>query len=330
MSRETVERLESEIQESSGDLRRLREQMSGVLVGQEDLRDGLLRALLCDGHVLIEGVPGLAKTLAARTLSDCLDASFTRIQFTPDLLPADLTGTMVYGPDSGTFTTRRGPVFSQMILADEINRAPAKVQSALLEAMQERQVTIGGESHPLPRPFFVMATQNPIEQEGTYPLPEAQVDRFLLKLLVDYPTAQQEKVILSRMGGHTRPGAQKVLRPERILELQLLTDRVVVEESLVDYMVRLVEATRYPAGAGLGELEELISYGASPRATLALQAASRASALMAGQAYVTPEHVKTVAHEVLRHRIIRSFEAEAEEVGVEEIVDTVLDRVPVK
>ena len=330
MSRETVERLESEIQQSSGDLRRLREQMSGVLVGQEELRDGLLRALLCDGHVLIEGVPGLAKTLAARTLSDCLDASFTRIQFTPDLLPADLTGTMVFKPDSGTFTTRRGPVFSQMILADEINRAPAKVQSALLEAMQERQVTIGGESHPLPRPFFVMATQNPIEQEGTYPLPEAQVDRFLLKLLVDYPTARQEKVILSRMGGHTRPGAQKVLRPERILELQLLTDRVVVEESLVDYMVRLVEATRYPAGAGLGELEELISYGASPRATLALQAASRASALMAGQAYVTPEHVKTVAHEVLRHRIIRSFEAEAEEEGVEEVVDTVLDRVPVK
>jgi len=330
MSRETVERLESEIRQSSGDLRQLREQMSRVLVGQEDLRDGLLRALLCDGHVLIEGVPGLAKTLAARTLSDCLDASFTRIQFTPDLLPADLTGTMVFQPDSGTFTTRRGPVFSQMILADEINRAPAKVQSALLEAMQERQVTIGGETHPLPRPFFVMATQNPIEQEGTYPLPEAQVDRFLLKLLVDYPTAQQEKVILSRMGGHTRPGAQRVLRPERILELQLLTDRVVVEESLVDYMVRLVEATRYPAGAGLGELEELISYGASPRATLALQAASRASALMAGQAYVTPEHVKAVAHEVLRHRIIRSFEAEAEEVGVEEIVDTVLDRVPVK
>jgi len=330
MSRETVERLESEIQESSGDLRRLREQMSSVLVGQEDLRDGLLRALLCDGHVLIEGVPGLAKTLAARTLSDCLDASFTRIQFTPDLLPADLTGTMVFQPDSGTFTTRRGPVFSQMILADEINRAPAKVQSALLEAMQERQVTIGGQAHPLPRPFFVMATQNPIEQEGTYPLPEAQVDRFLLKLLVDYPTAAQEKVILSRMGGHSPPAAERVLAPERILELQLLTDRVVVEESLVDYMVRLVEATRYPAGAGLDELQELVSYGASPRATLALQAASRASALMAGQAYVTPENVKTVAHEVLRHRIIRSFEAEAEEVGVEEIINTVLDRVPVK
>ena len=330
MSRETVERLESEIQQSSGDLRRLREQMSSVLVGQEELRDGLLRALLCDGHVLIEGVPGLAKTLAARTLSDCLDASFTRIQFTPDLLPADLTGTMVFQPDSGTFTTRRGPVFSQMILADEINRAPAKVQSALLEAMQESQVTIGGKSHPLPRPFFVMATQNPIEQEGTYPLPEAQVDRFLLKLLVDYPTADQEKEILSRMGGHSPPAAEKVLPPEKILELQLLTDRVVVEESLVDYMVRLVEATRYPAAAGLAELDELISYGASPRATLALQAASRAGALMQGQAYVTPEHVKTVAHEVLRHRVIRSFEAEAEEVGVEEIVDTVLDRVPVK
>jgi MoxR-like ATPase len=330
MSRETVERLESEIQDRSGDLDELREQMSRVLVGQQDLRDGLLRALLCDGHVLIEGVPGIAKTLAARTLAACLDASFTRIQFTPDLLPADLTGTMVYQPDSGTFSTRKGPVFSQMILADEINRAPAKVQSALLEAMQERQVTIGGESHPLPRPFFVMATQNPIEQEGTYPLPEAQVDRFLLKLLVEYPTADQEKVILERMGGHDLPAAEPVLPPGKIIDLQLLADRVVVEDSLVDYMVRLVEATRYPASAGLGELEELISYGASPRATLALQAASRASALMAGQAYVVPEQVKAVAHEVLRHRIIRSFEAEAEEVGVEEIIDTVLDRVPVR
>jgi MoxR-like ATPase len=330
MSRETVERLQSEIEENGRHLSRLTEQMSRVIVGQRGLRDGLLRALLCDGHVLVEGVPGLAKTLAASTLADCLDASFTRIQFTPDLLPADLTGTMVFQPDSGTFTTRRGPVFSQMLLADEINRAPAKVQSALLEAMQERQVTIGGESHRLPRPFFVMATQNPIEQEGTYPLPEAQVDRFLLKLLVDYPTADEERVILGRMGGHDVPSAERVLSPERVLQLQRLVDKVVVEESLVDYMVRLVEATRFPAQSGLGELSELISYGASPRATLALQAASRAGALMSGQAYVTPENVKTVAHEVLRHRIIRSFEAEAEEVGVEEIIDTVLDRVPVK
>ena len=330
MSREAVERLESEIEKSEGDLRLLREQMSRVLVGQHGLRDGLLRALLCDGHVLVEGVPGLAKTLAASTLASCLNASFTRIQFTPDLLPADLTGTMIFQPDTGKFTTRRGPVFSQMILADEINRAPAKVQSALLEAMQERQVTIGGRTHPLPRPFYVMATQNPIEQEGTYPLPEAQVDRFLLKLIVDYPTADEERKILSRMGGHEKPEAEKVLEPERVVELQLLVDGVVVEDSLVDYMVRLVEATRFPAQAGLSELEDLISYGASPRATLALQAASRASALMAGQAFVTPEQVKAVAHEVLRHRIIRSFEAEAEEVGVEEIIDTVLDRVPVK
>ena len=330
MSREAVERLESEIEKSEGDLRLLREQMSRVLVGQHGLRDGLLRALLCDGHVLVEGVPGLAKTLAASTLASCLNASFTRIQFTPDLLPADLTGTMIFQPDTGKFTTRRGPVFSQMILADEINRAPAKVQSALLEAMQERQVTIGGRTHPLPRPFYVMATQNPIEQEGTYPLPEAQVDRFLLKLIVDYPTADEERKILSRMGGHEKPEAEKVLEPERVVELQLLVDGVVVEDSLVDYMVRLVEATRFPAQAGLSELEDLISYGASPRATLALQAASRASALMAGQAFVTPEQVKAVAHEVLRHRIIRSFEAEAEEVGVEEIIDTVLDRVPVR
>ena len=330
MSRQTVERLQTEIEESGKHLSRLSEEMSAVIVGQHGLRDGLLRALLCDGHVLVEGVPGLAKTLAARTLAGCLDASFTRIQFTPDLLPADLTGTMVFQPDSGTFTTRRGPLFSQMILADEINRAPAKVQSALLEAMQERQVTIGGASHELPRPFFVMATQNPIEQEGTYPLPEAQVDRFLLKLLVDYPTAEEEREILGRMGGHDQPEARQVLSPESILQLQRLVDRVVVEDSLVDYMVRLVEATRFPAQSGLEELAELISYGASPRATLALQSAARAGAMMSGQAYVTPENVKTVAHEVLRHRIIRSFEAEAEEVGVEEIIDTVLDRVPVK
>lgn len=330
MTREAVEELEKLIEDSSDQLDGLRNEFSKVVVGQRDFRDGLISGLLCDGHVLIEGVPGLAKTMAARTLSRCLDATFSRIQFTPDLLPADLTGTLIYQPETGTFTTRKGPVFAQIILADEINRAPAKVQSALLEAMQERQVTIGGETHPLPRPFCVMATQNPIEQEGTYPLPEAQVDRFLLKLRIDYPSADEELEILTRMGGHGDPGAEPVLRPEQVVALQGITDRVVAEPSVMGYMVRLVEATRHPRQAGMGELGDLISFGASPRATLALLAAARASALLRGRAYVTPDDVKDVAHDVLRHRIIRSFEAEAEEIGVEEMIDTILSKVPVK
>ncbi len=330
MSRERIERIEKAIRERETLVERLRDEFSRVIVGQEEFRMGLLTALFCDGHALIEGVPGLAKTLAARTLASCLDASFSRIQFTPDLLPADLTGTMVFLPEKGTFEARRGPVFTQILLADEINRAPAKVQSALLEAMQERQVTFGGTTHPLPRPFFVMATQNPIEQEGTYPLPEAQVDRFLVKLKVDYPSADEELAILERMGAPEPPRAAAVMDPNTLMELQRLSAEVVVERSVLEYMVRIVTATRFPRQAGLQEIADLISYGASPRGTLCLQAASRARALLEGQGYVTPDIVKQVAPDVLRHRIILSFEAEAEQVGVEEVVKTILGRVPVK
>ncbi len=330
MPRETIEELERRIESASESLRRLRNEFASVIVGQADFQLGLMTALLCDGHVLIEGVPGLAKTLAARTLSLCISASFSRIQFTPDLLPADLTGTMIFQPDKGTFTPRKGPVFAQFILADEINRAPAKVQSALLEAMQERQVTFGGSTYKLPEPFFVMATQNPIEQEGTYPLPEAQVDRFVMKLIIGYPTAAEEVEILERMGGVDQPQASTVMSSEDVISLQSLAASVVVEKPVLEYMVRLVSATRNPRQAGLRELADLISYGASPRGTLSLLASARARALLLGLAFVTPDLVKDVSMDVLRHRIIRSFEAEAEEVSVEEIIDSILNKVPVK
>jgi len=330
MSRQRVEELERAIADEKPLLDQLERSFSSVIVGQDELRLGLITALLCDGHVLIEGVPGLAKTLAARTLARCVSASFSRLQFTPDLLPTDLTGSMIFQPDTSTFFSRKGPVFAQFILADEINRAPAKVQSALLEAMQERQVTFGGETHPLPSPFFVMATQNPIEQEGTYPLPEAQIDRFIMKLRIDYPAAAEEKLILERMGGKPVPPVDPVMSPEKVLELQKLSSSLLAEDAVVDYMVRLVSATRDPRAAGLKDLDDLITVGASPRGTLGLLAASRSRAMLAGEAFVTPSHVKEVAHDVLRHRIIRSFEAEAEEVGVEEIIDKILDRVPVK
>jgi MoxR-like ATPase len=330
MSRQQVEELERAIADEKPLLDQLERSFASVIVGQDELRMGLTTALLCDGHVLIEGVPGLAKTLAARTLSRCVEASFSRLQFTPDLLPTDLTGTMIFQPETSTFLSRKGPVFAQFILADEINRAPAKVQSALLEAMQERQVTFGGVTHPLPAPFFVMATQNPIEQEGTYPLPEAQIDRFLMKLKIDYPTADEEKLILERMGGKPVPPVEPVMSPEKVIELQKLSSSVLAEDAVMDYMVRLVSATRDPRAAGLKDLEDLITLGASPRGTLGLLAASRSRAMLTGEAFVTPSHVKEVAHDVLRHRIIRSFEAEAEEVGVEEIIDKILDRIPVK
>jgi len=329
MSREIVEKLEVEVSEASKLLDSVREQFSSVVVGQEDFRTGLMTALLSNGHVLIEGVPGLAKTLAASTLSSCLNASFSRIQFTPDLLPADITGTMIYQPQKGTFIERMGPVFAQMILADEINRAPAKVQSALLEAMQERQVTFGGVTHRLPEPFFVMATQNPIEQEGTYPLPEAQIDRFMLKLIIDYPTPDQEIEILKRMGGNDKPKASPVMTTEQLAHLKNLSNRILVEEDILSYVVRLVDATRHPRLHKLRDLEDLILVGASPRGSLALLASARSRALITGQAFVTPDLVKEVAPDALRHRIIRSFEAEAEEVTVEEMLSTILDKVPV-
>jgi MoxR-like ATPase len=330
MSRQLIEELEKQIESEKPLLDKLESVFSSVIVGQDEFRLGLMTALLCDGHVLIEGVPGLAKTLAARTLSRCVKASFSRLQFTPDLLPADLTGTMIFQPETSTFTARKGPLFAQFILADEINRAPAKVQSALLEAMQERQITFGGKTYPLPSPFFVMATQNPIEQEGTYPLPEAQVDRFLMKLKIDYPTSNEEVEILRRTGGKPVPEIEPVISTEKVIELQKLSSSIVVEDGVLDYMVRLVFATRHPRQAGLKDLDDLISVGASPRGSLGLLAASRARAFLYGSSFVSPSIVKEVAHDVLRHRIILSFEAEAEEVGVEEIIDRILNRIPVK
>lgn len=330
MSRQLIEELEKQIESEIPLLDKLESVFSSVIVGQDEFRLGLMTALLCDGHVLIEGVPGLAKTLAARTLSRCVKASFSRLQFTPDLLPADLTGTMIFQPETSTFTARKGPLFAQFILADEINRAPAKVQSALLEAMQERQVTFGGKTYPLPSPFFVMATQNPIEQEGTYPLPEAQVDRFIMKLKIDYPTADEEVEILRRTGGKPVPDIEPVISTEKVVELQKLSSRVIVEDGVLDYMVRLVSATRHPRQAGLKDIDDLITVGASPRGSLGLLAASRARSFLNGSSFVSPSTVKEVAHDVLRHRIILSFEAEAEEVGVEEIIDRILNRIPVK
>jgi MoxR-like ATPase len=300
-----------------------------VIVGQRGLVERMMIALFCRGHLLVEGVPGLAKTLAERTMGQVLDLRSSRIQFTPDLLPADLTGTLVYQQKTGEFVARKGPVFTNLLLADEINRAPAKVQSALLEAMQERQVTIGDETHRLPEPFLVFATQNPIEQEGTYPLPEAQVDRFLLKAKVDYPTKVEERQILDRMMSGDAPAVARVLSAEDVMRLSRLVRSVYVDERLRDYIVSLVHATRRPKEVGLADLVPLIAFGASPRATLAFSDAARALAFLRGRGYVVPEDVKEIARDVLRHRVLLTYEAEAENVTAETIVDRVLERVEV-
>ena len=300
-----------------------------MIVGQEGLIDGLLLALLCNNHVLIEGVPGLAKTLSVTTLARTLQASFQRIQFTPDLLPADLIGTMIYSPSDGGFSTKKGPIFANIVLADEINRAPAKVQSALLEAMQERQVTIGPESYPLEDPFLVLATQNPIEQEGTYPLPEAQVDRFMLKLRVDYPERKHELQILRRMARSTvEHQVAPVLSPADVVRLRELADSVYMDAKIEEYIVDLIEATRNPSEANL-DIGEWIRHGASPRATIYLAMAARAHAMLQGRGYVIPQDVKSVAPDVLRHRVMVTYEAEAEELTSEDIVRRVLDGVEV-
>jgi len=304
-----------------------------VIVGQSALVERLVIGLLADGHLLLEGVPGLAKTLAVRTLARGLDASFSRIQFTPDLLPADLIGTLVFNPKTQEFVARRGPVFAHIVLADEINRAPAKVQSALLEAMQERQVTVGDSTTRLPDPFLVLATQNPIEQEGTYPLPEAQVDRFLMKLKVGYPTKAEERQILDRMGEATEAEAtasvRTVLSPEQIRELRVLVRGIYADERIKNYLVELVAATREPKAYGLADLADFVSYGASPRATLALLAAARAHAFLQSRGYVIPEDVKEVAPDILRHRVLLSYEAEAENVTSDQVISKILDRVEV-
>ncbi|MHC1741798.1 MAG: AAA family ATPase [Syntrophobacteraceae bacterium] len=324
-----VKRINEQVLMESRTLQRLRSEVENVIVGQRDLVDRLLVGILCNGHVLIEGVPGLAKTLTVTTLARAMQTSFQRIQFTPDLLPADLVGTLVYNPKDGDFTVRKGPIFHQIILADEINRAPAKVQSALLEAMQERQVTIGDTTFGLDEPFMVLATQNPIEQEGTYPLPEAQVDRFLLKVRVGYPTREEEHQILRRMA-RSAPGitVEPVLSPEDILRLRALNDEVYMDEKIEDYILSLVQATRTPQEAGL-DIADLIRYGASPRATIGLCMASRAYALIQGRGYVTPQDVKSVGMDVLRHRVIVSYEAEAEEKTSEDLIRQIFNAVKV-
>ena len=308
-------------------LRHVTEEVGRRLVGQLEMVERLLIGLLTGGHVLLEGVPGLAKTLAVRTLAEVLHASFSRIQFTPDLLPADLTGTMVFDPRTQEFHPKKGPLFAHVVLADEINRAPAKVQSALLEAMQERQVTIGGTTYPLPEPFLVLATQNPIEQEGTYPLPEAQLDRFLFKVRVGYPSRLEEREVLLRMSAGVPIPVERVLEPGGILLARKAIGEIHLDPRLVDYMVDLVRATREPAAVGLPGLTPLIAFGASPRASIALAQATRAYAYLKGRNYVVPEDISALAPDVLRHRLVLTFEAEAEDVTSEAVIAQLLGAV---
>ena len=303
--------------------------MDTTIVGQKHLVESLLVALLSNGHVLLEGVPGLAKTLAIKTLAQLIDAKYSRIQFTPDLLPADLIGTMIYSVKTESFQIKRGPLFANFILADEINRAPAKVQSALLEAMQERQVTIGETTFELKEPFFVMATQNPIEQEGTYPLPEAQVDRFLLKVIIGYPSKSEEQQIIRQNIAGQRQDVRAILRPEDILDAQRVVNRIYVDEKIERYIVDIVFATRFPGDYNLGELKSIISFGASPRASIGLARAARADAFLHRRGYVVPEDVRAVCHDVLRHRIGLTYEAEANNITTDEIISEILDKIEV-
>jgi MoxR-like ATPase len=329
MSPTDVQSLTEEIRQRAQFVDEVLTEASRVVVGQRLLLERLIMALLCDGHVLLEGLPGLAKTLTIKTLADMIHADFQRIQFTPDLLPADLVGTMIFNQKTGDFTPKKGPIFTHLVLADEINRAPAKVQSALLEAMGERQVTIGETTYPLADPFVVLATQNPIEQEGTYTLPEAQLDRFLFKVKVGYPSLAEEKGILNRMSGVNPPRAGKVCHPKTILEARELCSRIYMDEKLKDYILAIVFATRYPDRHGLPALQPMIQAGASPRATIALAKASRANAFMRQRGYVTPEDVKAVALDVLRHRILLTFEAEADGLDTEQVVRRILEQVEV-
>jgi MoxR-like ATPase len=323
------EPINEQVQAAAAWIRQLREEISRVIVGQEALVDRLLVGLLANGHVLLEGVPGLAKTLSVRTLAAAIHASFHRIQFTPDLLPGDIVGTLIYNPHDGKYHATRGPVFANLVLADEINRAPAKVQSALLEAMQERQVTLGGETLPLPSPFLVLATENPIDQEGTYPLPEAQVDRFMFKVLVDYPSFEEERRILDRMAFTTPEAAVKpVIALDEIRNTRKVVDQIHVDDKVRDYIVHLTSATRHPEKYGL-EIKHFIQFGASPRATIYLTLAAKAWALLQGRAYVTPEDVKGIGPDVLRHRIILTYEAEAQAVTTDALIRKIFNAVAV-
>ena len=325
----STEELQQQINESSIWIHDVKNEMSRVLVGQANLVDRLMIGLICNGHILLEGVPGIAKTLAVKALSGSLSTSFARFQFTPDLLPADLIGTMIYNPQSASFSPKLGPIFNNLILADEINRAPAKVQSALLEAMQERQVTLGDTTHLLPEPFLVLATQNPIDQEGTYQLPEAQLDRFLLKVSVGYPSKDEELTVLDRMAT-SEPIYQtkNVATPEQVASTRHLVNEIYIDPAVREYIVDLIHATRHPARID-GGLKHLVRAGASPRGTINLALTARAVAFIAGRAFVTPQDIKDMAHDVLRHRVLLSYEAEAEEITTEHIIDRILAKVPV-
>lgn len=321
--------INAEVQEASAFVQPLLTEINKVVVGQKYLVERLIVGMLANGHVLLEGVPGLAKTTAVKTLATSIKVAFSRLQFTPDMLPADVIGTQIFNPQSGDFTTRKGPIFSNLVLADEINRAPAKVQSALLEAMQERQVTIGDKSYPLIDPFLVLATQNPIEQEGTYPLPEAQVDRFMLKLRIGYPTRDEERIILDLMAKTTPPPvAQPVVEPEQILRAKGVINDVYIDDKVKDYIVDLVCCTRQPDTYEI-EVAEYIQLGASPRATIALTLAAKAYAFLRGRGYVTPQDVKSIGMDVLRHRVAVTYEAEAEEKTSETIIQKIFDELPV-
>lgn len=325
----TIQEINTQVQQEAVFVQDLLAEISKIIIGQDRLIRRLMVGLLADGHILIEGVPGLAKTLAVKTLADAIQASFHRIQFTPDLLPADIIGTQIYNPRSGEFTPRQGPIFANLILADEINRAPAKVQSALLEAMQERQVTIGDKAYCLAEPFMVLATQNPIEQEGTYPLPEAQIDRFMLKVVITYPHRDEEREIMQRMTGDPLAPVQAVVKPEQILHAREVVRGIYVDPRIQEYTLDLVFATRDPKQYQLSELAPLIAFGASPRATIYLITAAKAHAFLEGRGFVTPEDIKQLAPDVMRHRIIVTYEAEAEDVKTDAIVQQILDHIEV-
>ncbi|MGC8824173.1 MAG: AAA family ATPase [Bacteroidales bacterium] len=324
-----IKELNERIQQESAFVDILSMEINKVIVGQKHLIESLLIGLLSDGHILLEGVPGLAKTLAINTLANAIDAKFSRIQFTPDLLPADLIGTLIYSQKTEEFIVRKGPIFANFVLADEINRSPAKVQSALLEAMQERQVTIGSETHKLPQPFLVLATQNPIEQEGTYPLPEAQMDRFMLKVVITYPRKEEERLIIRQNLSHTFPKASPVLKPEDIVKARSMVKDVYMDEKIERYILDIVFATRYPAEYKLEKFVSMIAYGGSPRASINLAAAAKAYAFIKRRGYVIPEDVRAVCHDVFRHRIGLTYEAEAENITTEDIITEILNTIEV-
>ncbi len=324
-----IQYIQSQVEQEAAFIQRLQDQIRKVIVGQQYLVERLLMGILADGHILIEGVPGLAKTLSVNTLAQSIQAKFQRIQFTPDLLPADLVGTMIYNPQTTEFTVKKGPVFANIILADEINRAPAKVQSALLEAMQERQVTIGDTTFPLEQPFLVLATQNPIEQEGTYPLPEAQVDRFMMMLKISYPTPAEEREIMERNTGAPIPKLQPVITPADIIKARQVVRSIYIDDKVKEYIVNLVFASREPEKYGLAAIKNMVAFGASPRATIYLNLAAKTHAFVRGRGYVTPEDIKAIGHDILRHRILITYEAEAEDVTSDDIVTRIFDTVEV-